>query len=113
MCANKVPGVINGPAPRGHSLYRFIYMYIANILENLLMNHWPEFFLNWHGAFLSQGDLTVFPGVTDGPTFRKGPKRGISLKKSSDDEPVDQMQNCLTWIIPMTCRYKIVQLLSL
>jgi len=27
-------------------------MYIANSLENLLlMNHWPECFLNWHGAF--------------------------------------------------------------
>jgi len=32
--ANEVPGVINGPAP-----YRFIYKYIANSLENLLMNH--------------------------------------------------------------------------
>jgi len=36
-------------------------MYIANRLENiLLMNHWPECFWNCHGAFLGQGDLSLF-----------------------------------------------------
>jgi len=30
VCTNKVPRVINGPAPRGLNLYKFIYMYIAN-----------------------------------------------------------------------------------
>jgi len=62
VCTSKVPGVINGHTPRGPSFVkRFIYMYIANSLENLLvMNHCPECFLNWHGAFLGPGDLSLF-----------------------------------------------------
>jgi len=43
VCANKVSGVINGPATGDLVLYRFIYMYIVNSLDNLLlMNHCPE-----------------------------------------------------------------------
>jgi len=61
VCTNKVPGVINGLRQGDLVLYRFIYRYIANSLENLLfMNHWPECFLNWHGAFLGQGYLSLF-----------------------------------------------------
>jgi len=56
----KFPGIY--APPQGDSvLYRFVYMYIANSLENiLLMNHCPECFLNWYGAFLGQGDLILF-----------------------------------------------------
>jgi len=37
---NKVLGVVYGPPQGNLVLYRFIYMYIANSLENLLlMNH--------------------------------------------------------------------------
>jgi len=54
VCTNKVPGVIHGHTQRGPSIaYRFIYMFIhvAKSLENLLLiNHWPECFLNWLGA---------------------------------------------------------------
>jgi len=60
FCANKIPGVYS-PVQGDIVLYRFIYMYIANSLENhLLMNNWPACFLNWHEAFLGQGNLTLF-----------------------------------------------------
>jgi len=56
----KFPGIY--APPQGDLVfYRFVYMYIGNRLENLvLMNHCPECFLNWHGAFLGQGDLILF-----------------------------------------------------
>jgi len=111
VCTNKVPGVINSPARRRPS---FVYIHKANSLENLLLlNHWPEWFLNWHVGFLGQGNLRLFKSQGDKwPAPRKGPKKGIFVLKSSD-EPVDQMQNYLAKIIPMTCRYKSLQLLSL
>jgi len=40
------------------------------------------------------------PGVINGPTSKKGPKRGFVFKKSSD-ELGDQMQKYLAWIIPV------------
>jgi len=88
-------------------------MYIANRLENLLINHWPESSLNWHGTFLGQEDLNEVRRVTNGPTPERGQKGELFFKKSFSDEPVDQRQNYLARIIPMICRYKIVQLLSL
>jgi len=40
VCANKVLMVIYGPPQGNLVLYQFMYMYIANSLENfLLMNH--------------------------------------------------------------------------
>jgi len=59
---------------------------------------------------LEQGDLSLFIRSTQG---YKWPRKDFFFKKPSSDEPVDQMHNYLAWIIPMTDRYKIVQLLSL
>jgi len=71
-----------------------------------MYNRWPECILNWHRAILGQGDLILFKRSL---TPRKVPKKG-NFKSS---EPVDQRQKYSAWNILMTCRSKIVQLLSL
>jgi len=53
---------------------------------------------------LGQGDLNLFmkwPGSQMSPARRA--KKGFFFFRKSSDEPVDQMQNYLAWIIPMTC----------
>jgi len=61
MKSNLIIKIEHIHTPSGPSfVYRFIYVYIANNFENLLVNHWPEYFLNWHGAFLGQRYLVLF-----------------------------------------------------
>jgi len=62
--------------------FNFIYIFISNSLENILMNHWPECILNWHGTFLGQEHLIVQMNSLGHkwPLPRKGSKRSIFKK---------------------------------
>jgi len=56
----KFPGLYAPPQGDLVSIGLYIHVYSKlNSLENLLlMNHWPECFLNWHGTILGIGDLS-------------------------------------------------------
>jgi len=45
-------------APPKEDILLCRHAYVAKSFENLLMNYWLEWFLNWHGASLGQGDLS-------------------------------------------------------
>jgi len=61
ICLNKIPGVTNGPALRGHI---FKKVYIAETFKYLfLMNHWPECIGIWYRSSFGRGDSSLFNEV--------------------------------------------------
>jgi len=76
VCATQEAGPLWGPE-RGYNRGNF------GCLKNIPTNQWPECVDIWYEATLGQGDSNLcnkVPGVINGPTPRKGPKRGNFLK---------------------------------
>jgi len=61
VCSNKLPGVTNDHALRGHTMYSFKQAYIAKTFKNiLLMNYLANFNQTWWETCLGDADSNMF-----------------------------------------------------